>query len=372
MPIVWQEATAVWFSAQYRTSLFPVRSELTVPKRMDMAGVAQLAGVNVSTVSRALRGDRRRVAAATIERIQRLALEVGYVADPAAATLRSRRSGVIGVLVSHLTDVVVAEIFESIANRLSEMGYLAIVSPTGGSATVRRSASQGFLRRRVDGVIVSDASLREPVPPDLVAAGIPLVFALRTRTDQLSVGADDDLGGRLAAEHLLGLGHRNLCVIGGPRDTSTGRARLNGFRSELRQAGVAIPDSRVVCAGFGVDEGYTAMHKLLADGQRPTAVFAANDYNAIGAARALTGAGLSVGIDVALVGYNDIHLDPYLHVPLTSVRTETVEIGRIAADMIVQRVQGGSPSSVIIPPRLIARRSSQPAESAASPRPADE
>ncbi len=331
-----------------------------MPERMDMAELATMAGVDVSTVSRALRGDRRRVAAATIERIQRLALEVGYVADPAAASLRSRRSGIIGVLVSHLTDVVVAEIFESIANRLGDLGYLALVTPTGGSTAVRRRISQGFIRRRVDGVIIADASLREPAPADLVAADIPIVFALRTRTDQLSVGADDHLGGRLAADHLLGLGHRDICVISGPYNTRTGRARLSGFRSALHDAGLTLPESRLVRTGFGVDEGFEAMGKLLERGQRPTAVFAANDYNAIGATHALTLAGLTVGTDVSLVGYNDIHLDPYLHVPLTSVRTESAEIGRIAANLIAERIEGQSPSSVVIPPRLIVRQSTHP------------
>jgi LacI family transcriptional regulator, galactose operon repressor len=330
-------------------------------KRMDMAALAALAGVDVSTVSRALRGDRRRVAAATIERIQRLALEVDYVADPVAASLRSKRSGMIGVLVPHLTDVVVAEIFESIANRLSDLGYLALVTPTGGSSAVRRRVSQGFIRRRVDGVIVADASLREAAPDDLVTAGVPMVFALRTRSDQLSVGADDHLGGRLAAEHLLALGHRDIYVISGPYNTSTGRSRLSGFRSALHDAGLTLPNDRLVRTGFGVDEGFQAMDLLLAGGRRPTAVFAANDYNAIGAAHALTRAGLVVGTDTSLIGYNDIHLNPYLHVPLTSVRTDSAAIGRTAADLIAQKIEGKSPSSVITPPRLIVRRSTQPA-----------
>jgi LacI family transcriptional regulator len=325
---------------------------------MTMTRLAELAGLNIATVSRALKGDTARVSAATIARVRRLADEHGYQPDPAASSLRGGRTRVLGVLVPHLTDVVMAEVFEGIAAQAADAGYLAVVTPTRESREIRRDAIETFLGRRVDGIILADASVRKPVPPELSASRVPFVLALRGSPSHLSVTADDRLGGQLAARHLLDAGHHHdVAVIGGPRNVSTAVARLAGFIQAYRDAGVPIPAGAITHGEFTAMAGHTAMTGLLRT-QSPSAVFAANDYNAIGAARALQDAGLRIGQDVALVGYNDISISAQLPVPLSTVRNELETIGRLAAQALIDLLDGREARSRQIPPRLIIRESS--------------
>jgi LacI family transcriptional regulator, galactose operon repressor len=324
---------------------------------MTMTRLAELAGLNIATVSRALKGDTARVSAATIARVRRLADEHGYQPDPAASSLRGGRTRVLGVLVPHLTDVVMAEVFEGIAAQAADAGYLAVVTPTRESRESRRDAVETFLGRRVDGIILADASVRKPVPPELSAATVPFVLALRGSPSHLSVTADDRLGGQLAARHLLDAGHHDVVVIGGPRNVSTAVARLAGFVQAYRDAGVPIANEAIAHGEFTAMAGHTAMTELLHT-SRPTAVFAANDYNAIGAARALQDAGLRIGQDVALVGYNDISISAELPVPLSTVRNELETIGRLAAQALIDLLDGRQARSHQVPPRLIIRESS--------------
>jgi LacI family transcriptional regulator len=324
---------------------------------MTMTRLAELAGLNIATVSRALKGDSSRVSAETIARVQRLAEEHGYRPDPAASSLRGGRTRVLGVLVPHLTDVVMAEVFEGVAARAADAGYLAVVTPTRESNAIRRDAVETFLNRRVDGIILADASVRRPVPPGLAASTVPFVLALRGSPSRLSVTADDRLGGQLAAEHLLDTGHHDVCVIGGPRNVSTAVARLAGFTQAYRDAGVTIGPAAIAHGEFTAMAGHTAMTALLRT-RRPTAVFAANDYNAIGAARALQDAGLRIGQDVAIVGYNDISISAQLPVPLSTVRNELGTIGRLAAEALIDLLDGREAHSRQVPPRLIVRESS--------------
>lgn len=329
-------------------------------KRMTMTQLAALAGVDISTVSRALSGDTARVSAATIERVRELAAAHNYQPDAVASSLRRGRSMVIGVLVPALTDVVVATVFEAIAHVSNAAGYLAIVAPTHDSRTQRDAVAASYLGRRVDGVIIADAPARSPLPSAIKHSGIPHVFALRSggaRADE--VVADDRLGGSMAGEHLIDGGHRDMCVIGGPRNATTARRRVSGFLGTLENAGITVGQDSIAYGDYGVRSGYEAMCSLLDAGRRPTAVFAVNDFNAIGASRAMKEYGFATGTDVALIGYNDIPLSAHLDVPLTSVRNELTLIGARAAQMLIDKIDGRVVHSETIPPTLIIRESSR-------------
>lgn len=323
-----------------------------------MAELATLAGVDISTVSRALRGDARRVSASTMARIRELARELAYLPDANASSLRGRHSHVIGMLVPDLTDVVLANLFEAVSGAAASAGYLAVVTSTRGEAARRRAAVQSYLSHRVDGVILADAHLRNPVPEALATSGTPFVMAMRSGGRHPAVIADDLAGGRLAADHLLGLGHRTVCVVAGPRQVRTVAHRLRGFLDAFRRAGAPIPPSSVAHGPFGVEGGFRAMSDLLDTGLRPTAVFAMNDFNAIGAACALGDRGAVVGRDVALVGYNDITIGRYLQTPLTTVRIDHQSMGREAIGLLLRRIRGEPVHQVLVPPELVVRGSS--------------
>lgn len=325
---------------------------------MTMVELAKLAGLDPSTVSRALRGDVRRVSPSTITRVQGLAQRMGYLPDANAASLRRRRSFVIGMLVPDLTDVVLSTLFEAVSAAAEAEGYLAIVASTRGELPRRRAAVQNYLARRVDGVIVADATLRHSVPQELAASDTPFVMALRTGGGHPAVVADDVAGGGLAAQHLLGAGHRALCVVAGPRNVSTAEARLRGFSRACLEAGVPIPRAAVRHGGFGVQDGYRSMRELLDDGNAPDAVFAVNDYNAIGAARALRERGAIAGRDVALVGYNDISVGSFVEPTLSSVRVDHGAMGRAVVSLLVRRIHGEAVQTVRVLPELVVRESS--------------
>jgi LacI family transcriptional regulator len=321
----------------------------TVNPRLTMAQLAELAGVDVSTVSRALKGDSKRVAAATMARVRALAAENGYRPHAAATALRTGRTGVVGVLMPTLTDVVMATVFEAIADSARAAGLQAVVATTRGGRAAHERAVSGLVRRGVDGMVVADSVRDRPISAELLGSGIPFVCALRPHDGHPGAWADDGAGGALAARHLLGLGHREVWVLAGPSSVSTAALRLAGFRTAWRDGGGTLTGLRH--GGFGVRDGYRATRRLLEDGDPPAAVFAVNDDNAVGAARALGEHGVRVGADVADVG-------SFLPVPLTSVRTDRARIGRTAVRLLRRRLRGEAVTSVVVPPELVVRASS--------------
>jgi LacI family transcriptional regulator len=326
---------------------------------ISMKQLAQLAGLDVSTVSRALRGDTKRVAAATIERVQKLADETGFVVDPAAASLRSGRSRLIGVVVQSLTDIVMGILVTAIEDAAHRADYLALVVATHEDKQARATAVRRLLGRRVDGLILCDALVGDEVPDQVHGSGVPFMFAMRGCDTEVSVVANDRLGGILVAEHFIGSGHTVVAAIAGPERARTAVDRLAGFEQAIAStAGVECRPPRT-SGGFSVEDGYRATRSLLEmPGPRPTAVFCVNDHTAIGAARAICDRGLRVGVDIALVGYNDIPQAAYLETPLSSVRTDVAAMGRAAGDQLLNMIEGRPTASVKLEPTLVIRESS--------------
>lgn len=332
--------------------------ETDLSSQLSMKQLADLAGLDLSTVSRALRGDSKRVAASTIARVQQLAEETGFVADPNGANLRSGRTHLIGVVVSRLTDIVMGMVVTAIDEATRQRGYLTTVVATHDNAETRSTAINTLLGRRVDGIILCDSQLGNEIPKQLANHKTPFVFAMRRCDGETSFAADDVLGGSLVAEHFLELGHREVAVIPGPARARTAIDRLNGFTQTI----AAVPTAHLRVAGrggFQVDDGFDGMATLLAmDQPAPTAIFCTNDHTAIGASRAIVNAGLRIGHDVAIAGYNDLPQSTYLETPLTSVRTDITRMGHAAATELIEIVQKRSARSLVIEPTLIVRESS--------------
>lgn len=329
-----------------------------------IAEVARVAGVHASTVSRALRGEAG-VAAATVERVRRAAENLGYRPDPAAVGLRTRRSGLIGVLVPRLTDVVLATIYEGLDAAAAEAGFQTFVANTGDDPEVRRRRLDTLRDRRVDGVVLGDARIiDDDLLASLAAEGLPYVLVSRRSRGHLSVTTDDLRGGRLVAEHLLGLGHERVGVVAGRTFSSTGVERTRGFRERYAEAGLPVPDELVAPSRYDVSGGREAADVLLAVRPRPTALFAVNDFTAIGVMGAVRSAGLRIGEDVAVVGYNDVPLAAELPVPLTTVASPMIEMGRLGMTRLLDRAAGRPARSARLRPRLMARESTRPGEAA--------
>ncbi|MFH9355285.1 LacI family DNA-binding transcriptional regulator [Kitasatospora sp. NPDC017646] len=332
-----------------------------------LQGIAEQLGLHVSTVSRVLNGpagERGRAASgATADRIRTLARELGYRPNPHATSLRTRRSNLVGVLFPRLSEIVVATIYEGVEEEAARHGLSTFVTNTHDDPGTQRERLTMVLGRRVDGVIIGDAHLDGAALRDPALRAVPFVLVnrraadARDATDATAVTCDDHLGGRLVAEHLLALGHRDVAVIAGEAFASTGADRTAGFVERYREAGLPLPTHRVRQCRFDTRGGRAAATDLLRGTDRPTALFAVNDFAAIGAMGAARDLGLRVGQDLALAGFNDTPLAAELPIPLTSVRSPMAEQGRRAVRQLLRLIAGQPAASERLRPVLVPRAS---------------
>ena len=332
--------------------------------RPTLRTIAELAGVSASTVSRVLSPGKatvgRKTAAETTRRILATAEQVEYVPNPHAASLRTRRSFLVGVLVPQLADLVLALIYEGIEAAASDVGYSTFVTNTHDDPATQRMRAAMMLNRRVDGLILGDARADHGLVDSLRTRGVPYVLTNRRVEGHPSVTGDDHQGGRLVAEHLLRLGHTRVAVAAGAAYASTGIDRTAGFLEVYADAGHPVPPELVVHSPFDVAGGHAAATQLLTTGPDLTAIFAVNDFAAIGAMGAIRQSGRRPGRDVALVGYNDVPLAAQLPLPMTTVRSPMREMGSGAVEMLLQRMDGQDVEPVLLEPELMVRDSTQP------------
>lgn len=320
--------------------------------------VAAASGVSLSTASRALdeRGTQSRSAAA--QHVRKVAAELGYRRNSFASSLRRGETRTLGVLVPRLSDTVMALMFEELERAAAARGYFAMVATSGDQPEEERRAAETLLDRNVDGLILATARLDDELPRLLRERGVAHALVLRTDGVSPSAVGDDDVGGYLAVRHLIDLGHREIAVVTGPSFTSSAVGRLAGARRALDEADINPPEEWMIAAGYGIENGFTAGESLLGEAtdKRPTAVFAANDNIAMGIIAAAHRFGITVGQNLALVGYNDTPLAARLATPLSSVRVPLAQIANTAIDLIVN--PGKEPHIRKAMPTLIPRESS--------------
>lgn len=342
----------------------PVWPHLDQFGRPTLRTIAELAGVSASTVSRVLHPGKatvgRKTAEATTQRILAAAEQVDYVPNPHAASLRTQRSFLVGVLVPQLADLVLALIYEGVEAAATDLGYGTFVTNTHDDPATQTNRAEMMINRRVDGLVLGDARADHGLADALRARGVAYVLTNRRVAGHPSVTGDDHLGGRLVAEHLLELGHTRVAVAAGAAYASTGIDRTAGFTEVFADAGHPVPPELVVNSPFDVTGGRAAAEQLLATRPDLTAIFAVNDFAAIGAMGAIRDSGRRPGPDVALVGYNDVPMAAQLPVAMTTVRSPMREMGYGAVEMLMQRMDGQEVEPVLLAPELMVRESSQP------------
>lgn len=328
-----------------------------------LRGIAQQLDIHVSTVSRVLNGTLdhagRAASKETIERIRALAASLDYQPNTHARTLKTRHSREIGVLVPRLSDIVLATVYEGIDEAASAMGYTSFVANTLDLPERQRERGERALARNVTGLIISDVhTTDEPgFLEELEARQVPFVLVSRRRGQHCSVTSDDEMGGRLAAEHLFAQGHTRVAVIAGEPHSSNARERTASFVAFYREQGVDIAAERIITGHFDTHTGFITGERLLSHPQPPTAIFAVNDFLAIGLFGALRARGLMAGRDIAVVGYNDTPLAE--HLQLTSISTSMHAQGVRAVETLLKRIAGEPIASYRFPAALKKRASSQ-------------
>ncbi|MBR0795953.1 LacI family DNA-binding transcriptional regulator [Bradyrhizobium jicamae] len=322
--------------------------------------IADATGVHPSTVSRALDPKKRHLVADDVAtRIATQAEALGYRPNRLAANLRLGRSDLIGVLLPDIANPVFAPILGGIAEALSAEGYAPIVADAGNSSCQQITFVETLLSQRVDGLILATVSQDDELVGFCINRGLPVILVNRSEArDRVpSVVSDDDMGMRLAVDHLVELGHRRIAHVAGPLSTSTGALRRDGFERAMSRHGLigVVREATV----YTREAGAEAAGHLLDGADDITAIAAANDLLALGVLDALKTRGLRCPEDVSLVGHNDMPLMDVVSPPLTTVRIEHREMGRIAARMLAERIKSGSAEirHVVLRPELVVRGS---------------
>lgn len=322
-----------------------------------LKNLAQELGVNISTVSRVLNDPlgaaSKWASPQTTERIITVARERGYRKNPHAASLRTARSNMVGVIVPRLQDYVLATIYEGIDQAATERGLFTVVANSLDSSVTHEAKAELLLDRRADGLIFGDAHIEDPYLDSLARRGVPLALVSRSCAGHVSVTCDDYAGGALVAEHFLAAGYSSFALIAGRAGTSTSSNRSQGFLDRLHGAGFDVPENRILHGGFDVRAGQEAAGRLVAGSRLPQAVFAVNDFAAIGALGVFHANGLRTPDDVALAGYNDTPLAA--GVGLTTVRSPMYDMGRLGMEKLLMLVDGKSCDSATLAPELVVR-----------------
>jgi LacI family transcriptional regulator len=325
--------------------------------------VALAAGVHLATASRALSDSKTRpVNPRTAALVRQAAAELGYVPDQVARSLRTHRTPAIGVLIPDMTNPVMPPLVRGAEQMLAQHGYTTLFADTDNDQAAETQRLATFLSWRVAGLILATARRDQPLAPELVHSGVPVVLMSRKldATPVPSATVDESVGIAQALDHLISLGHQRIAYLGVPLWTSAGYERLVAFREITRDRGLDLPpEFAVVCDGYSERDGEAALAALLVRPDRPTAVLTGNDMMALGCYDAIRAAGLRCPTDVSVVGYNDMPLTHRVDPPLTTVRVPYFDLGRQAASLLVEALddRGSMDRSVRLTPRLLVRDS---------------
>ncbi len=311
--------------------------------------VAKLAGTSITAVSAALNnssGSTIRVSQATRERIYDAAAQLGYVSNPIAKSLATGKTKVLGLMLPYADAFVdqnpfCNQVMSGIMREVVHRHYnLMLYTATSG---IQKDGVAMLVDSRIEGLLLVMPPEDSAVFLKCKKRNIPYVSILdRPIEGSLSVNSDDYTGGRMAAEHLVKLGHKRIAHLMGSQDVSTSQPRERGFRDVLDESGIEVHEELIVQSGFDWRLGMDSTQALLERGLKsiPTAIFAANDLCAEGAIRAIRASGLSVPDDIAVVGYDDTWYATLTQPPLTTVHMPIEEMGEMAARLLIARLEG--------------------------------
>jgi DNA-binding LacI/PurR family transcriptional regulator len=330
-------------------------------KAVTIRDVARQAGVSVTTASRALNGNEL-VNVQTRERVLQVVEELAFSPSQTARRLSLGRTLTVGVVVSFLTRPQAAERIRGIDAVLGDSEFDLVIYNVESLQKRDHYLSTLLDSHRTDGLLVVSLPPPAPAIPALVRSPIPIVF-IDVHVDAVAamprVVGDDPVGGATAARHLLELGHRRIGFIGDAADNPFGftssHHREAGFTRELARAGVSLPAQWIGHGAHGRYEARNLSRAMLAEADRPTAIFAASDTQALGVLAAAHEAGLNVPDDLSVIGYDDIEAADY--VGLTTVRQQLFESGRLGAEILLAEIQQRADATPVarLSPDLVVR-----------------
>jgi DNA-binding LacI/PurR family transcriptional regulator len=317
--------------------------------RTNIREIARRAGVSIATVSRVINNSPL-VKADTRERVLGIMRKLRFQPNLLAQSLSRGQPLMLGVFTHPEPDMKAhyfVEVLRGINQALAASAHSLVINPEDFS----------LLR----GALLLAPSLKDPLLNRVTQNKIPAVLINASSPRFFTVDVDNVAAAYEAVDHLLQLGHRRVACIDGNRRVTNDRDRLEGYRRALQQHRIPFDETLVVSGDFDEAKGYEAMKRLLSLKDRPTAVFAANDHMAVGAIKAARDAGLQVPQEVAVAGFDDIDLAPYITPPLTTVRQPLFQLGYEAARLLLDLLSGKlsplKPRQMLLEGKLIIRRS---------------
>jgi LacI family transcriptional regulator len=324
--------------------------------------VAREAGVSLGTASQALRKSPA-VREATRQRVLAVAKRLRYHPSALARGLVTRRTHTVGLLISDIANPFFIRAVRAVEDAAQENGYNVILCNTDEDPAKETQYLRVLLEKRVDGIILATTAGSLPAVREVRWRRVPLVLFDRELSQMAAdtVKVDSVLGGRLATEHLLRLGHRRIAIIHGPLVRSTGAERLEGYLLALRSANLP-PDPVLIREGnFKQDSGRELAGQLLDLAPPPTALFCTNNLMTVGALQTVQERGVRIPADLSLVGYDDMEWWTLTDPPLTTVGQPVYELGRAAMRLLLAQIERRRrPQRVVLKPELLTRASCGP------------
>ncbi len=318
------------------------------------------------TVSKALR-DAKDISVKTKARIRQLALEMGYVPDAMAQSLRTRRTRLIGVMISSATNPIFARTLMAIEEWAFQLGYELLIAHSLNQIDREETCIRRMLARRVDGMFITPVYRMHPSAPiyeELVRLKIPVVVMGNRASFCAAIPAvetDDAVASQHLTEYLLDLGHKRIAFFAGPQISPQALERFEGHRRALRERGLDTEDDLIFSAGTTIDEGAKAAAQFIDEKCDATAVMCVNDLVAVGAGNVFLNQGIRIPQDVSLTGYGNILTSEFFRIPLTTVRQPKFRLGAIAMELMQALMRGESVESRRLSAELAIRQSTGPA-----------
>ncbi|MFA0084668.1 LacI family DNA-binding transcriptional regulator [Vibrio sp. 10N.261.51.F12] len=300
--------------------------------------VAKLAGVGVGTVSRYLSGNAS-ISAKTMDKVAAAMSDLNYRPNSMARSLSSKKSNIIGLWVPSFSGSFHRKMLQTIERELRKRDkHIILANAEDATTDKERIACLDYLiERDCDGILMSCPEL-SVVELAKIEARYPKVVFINRDIDELeqkTFSADHYQGGKLAARHLVELGHKNIAVVSGRMSAQDAKMRHQGFIDELRASGIEVDADLVESGGYSFEQGAVATQKLLAKDKPFTALFCGNDNSAMAAMATLHRQGIRVGVDISVIGYDDIDISSYTSPAMTSVHVPLEEISRNACHQLL-------------------------------------
>jgi len=336
-----------------------------IMEKVTIKDIARLAKVSHTTVSRAL-NNKTRIKAETKERILSIAKQLNYRPNLLAKSLIEKRTKTLGLVITNIENPFYNELAHSIESTARSMGYNIIFCCSHSDISIERHHIEMLRSKGVDGIIFTSAHIEDPNIIALAHESFPIILVNRRTYNPLVkekidyVGIDNILGGFMAVEHLIKIGHRRIGIIGGSNESSVGHERVEGGKRALKAYGIEEKEDYFLDGDFLRESGYKGAKKFMSMLEPPTAIFATNDYMALGAMHSILEEGLRIPEDIALIGFNNIEFSSLRGIELTTIGQKKYEMGFLAVKLLIENIErrnlSSSPREILLKPELIIRK----------------